>query len=98
VDPGPHASDWTIVFGEDEGAHYRRRQFVPRGGSPSQHSGPKEYDSWTQAPVSETGLLFSAEMERRTTVGGGMLLTRRFAFFALGDQRPRSMTRGPRPP
>jgi hypothetical protein len=33
---------------------------------------PKEYGSWAWAPTSETGLLFlAAEMERRTTVGGG---------------------------
>jgi hypothetical protein len=46
----------------------------------------------------EAGSLFSAEMKRRTTAGGGVLLTRRFAFSAHGGRRPRSMTRGPRPP
>jgi hypothetical protein len=35
---------------------------------------PKEYDSWARAPVSETGSLFSAEMKRRTTAGGGSLV------------------------
>jgi hypothetical protein len=64
----------------------------------TQEPAPKEYDSWTRAPVPETGPLFLVEMERRTTAGGGFLLTRRFAFFALGDRRPRSMTRGPGPP
>jgi hypothetical protein len=59
---------------------------------------PKEDDSWARAPVSETGPLVSAEMKRRTTAGGGSLLTRQFAFFAPGDRRPKSMTRGPRPP
>jgi hypothetical protein len=39
MDSGPRASDWAIVFGGDDGAHYRGRQFVPRGGSPSQYSG-----------------------------------------------------------
>jgi hypothetical protein len=46
---------------------------------------PKEDDSWAWAPVPETGLLVLAEVKRRTTAGGGLLLTRRFAFFALGD-------------
>jgi hypothetical protein len=55
---------------------------------------PKEYDSWAQAPVSEADLLFSAEMKRH----GGSLLAWRFAFFAHGDRRPRSMTHGPGPP
>jgi hypothetical protein len=49
-------------------------------------------------PVPETGTLVSVEVKRRTTAGGGLLLMRRFAFFALGDRRPRSMTRGPGPP
>jgi hypothetical protein len=64
----------------------------------TQGPAPKEDDSWARAPVSETGLLVSAEVKRRTTVGGGLLLSRRFAFFALADRRPRSMTRGPGPP
>jgi hypothetical protein len=58
----------------------------------------KEDDSWAWAPASETGPLVSAEVKRHTTVGGGPLLTRRFAFFALKDRRPRSMTCGPEPP
>jgi hypothetical protein len=59
---------------------------------------PKEYDSWAWAPVSETESLFSAKMKRRTTAGGGSLLARRFAFFALGDPHTSCMTCGPRPP
>jgi hypothetical protein len=55
---------------------------------------PKEYDSWARALVSEAGLLLSTEMKRR----GDSLLAWRFAFFAHGDRRPRSITRGPRPP
>jgi hypothetical protein len=55
---------------------------------------PKEYDSWAQAPVPEASPLLSAEMKRR----GVLLLAWRFTFFAHGDQRPRSMTRGPGPP
>jgi hypothetical protein len=35
---------------------------------------PREDDSWAWAPVSETGLLVSAEVKRRTTAGGGLLL------------------------
>jgi hypothetical protein len=57
-----------------------------------------EDDSWAWAPVPETGLLVSMEVKRRTTVGGGVLLTRRFAFFAHRGRHPRSMTRGPGPP
>jgi hypothetical protein len=45
-------------------------------------------------PMSEVDLLLSAEMKRR----GGLLLAWRFAFFAHGDRRPRSMTCGPGPP
>jgi hypothetical protein len=57
-----------------------------------------EDDSRAQAPVSETGLLVLAEVKRRTTADDGVLLTRRFAFSAHGDRRPRCMTRGPGPP
>jgi hypothetical protein len=49
-------------------------------------------------PVPKTGQLVSAEMKRRIAAGGGMLLTRWFAFFALRDRRPWSMTYGPEPP
>jgi hypothetical protein len=48
--------------------------------------------------VSETGPLFPAEMERRTTAGGGSLLSWRFAFSALGDPHTSCMTCGPGPP
>jgi hypothetical protein len=34
-----------------------------------------EDDSWARAPVPETGLLVSAEVKRRTTVGSSMLFT-----------------------
>jgi hypothetical protein len=40
----------------------------------------------------------AAEVKRRITAGGGVLLTLRFAFSARGGQRPGSMTRGPWPP
>jgi hypothetical protein len=49
-------------------------------------------------PVLEVGPLFLAEMKRRITSGGGVLLMRRFAFSAHGGRRPRSMTRGLGPP
>jgi hypothetical protein len=42
--------------------------------------------------------LVLAEVKRRTTAGGGVLLTRRFAFSVHGGRRSRSMTRGPGPP
>jgi hypothetical protein len=35
---------------------------------------PKDYDSWAQTPVLEAGLLVLAEVKRRTTAGGGLLL------------------------
>jgi hypothetical protein len=46
----------------------------------------------------EAGPLLLAEMKRRTTAEGSVLLTRRFIFSAHGGRRPRSMTRGPGPP
>jgi hypothetical protein len=64
----------------------------------TQEPAPKEDDSWAWAPVLETGLLVSTEVKRHTTVGGGVLLMRRFAFSAHGGRRPRSMTRGAGPP
>jgi hypothetical protein len=53
---------------------------------------PKEYDPWARAPVSGTGSLLPAEMERRTTAGGGSLLAWRFAFLVLGDPHTSCMT------
>jgi hypothetical protein len=64
----------------------------------TQEPAPKEDDSWARALVPETGLLVSAEVKRRTTAGGGVFLTRRFAFSAHGGRRRRSMTHGPGPP
>jgi hypothetical protein len=98
---GPHVRDWAIVFGGDGEAQYRGRQFAPRVAVHLLHTRkptPKDYDSWVRAPVSETGSLSSAEMERRTTAGGGSLLAWRFAFFTLRSRRLRSMTHGPGPP
>jgi hypothetical protein len=59
---------------------------------------PKEYDSWAWAPVSGTGPLLPAEMERRTTAGGGSLLAWRFAFSVLRDPHTSCMTCGLGPP
>jgi hypothetical protein len=52
---------------------------------------------WARAPMPETGLLVSAEAKRRTAVGGGVLLLRRFAFFVPRIRHARCMTCGPGP-
>jgi hypothetical protein len=99
--PGPHVRGWAAAFGGDEEVHYRRRWRAPPAAVRllrTRRPTPKEYDSWAWAPVSEARPLLSVEMKRRTTAGGGVLLTRRFAFSAHGGQHPRSMTRGPGPP
>jgi hypothetical protein len=44
-----------------------------------------EPDSWAWAPVSEAESLLSSEVKRHATAGDGLLLLRRFAFFAHGD-------------
>jgi hypothetical protein len=49
-------------------------------------------------PVSETGPLLPAEMERRTTAGGSSLLAWRFASSVLEDPHTSCMTCGPGPP
>jgi hypothetical protein len=79
----------------------------PRGGAVlaraavllcTQEPTPKEDDSWAWAPVPGTGLLVLAKAKRRTTVGGGALFTRRFAFSAHRNRRARCMTCGPGAP
>jgi hypothetical protein len=100
VGPGPRVRDWAVGFDGGEEAHYRRRWRAPHAAVcflRTRRPMPKEYDSWGWAPVSEARPLLSADMKRRTTAGGGVLLTRRFAFSAHGGRRPRSMTRGPGP-
>jgi hypothetical protein len=95
--PGPCVRHYVVGFGGGEEAHYRGQRLAPHTAVRllcTRRPTPKEYDSWARAPVSEAGLLLSAEMKRR----GGSLLAWRFAFSALGDRRPRSMTRGPGPP
>ena len=85
--PGPRARDWAVGFGRGEEAHYRRRWRAPHAAVRllrTRRPTPEEYDLWARPPVSETGPLLSAEVKRRTTTGGGVLLTRRFAFFAYG--------------
>jgi hypothetical protein len=97
VGPGPQVRDWAVGFVRGEEAHYRGRRLAPLAAVRllrTRRPRPKEYDSWARAPVSEDGPLLSAEMKRH----GESLLAWRFAFFALGDQRPRSMTRVPGPP
>jgi hypothetical protein len=101
VGPGPRVRDRAVGFGGGEEAHYRRRWRAPHTAVRllrTRRPTPGEYDSWARAPVPEAGPLLSTEVKRRTTTGGGMLFTRRFAFSAHGSQRPKSMTRGPRPP
>jgi hypothetical protein len=97
----PRVRGWSAAFSGDEEAHYRRRWRAPHAAVCLLHTWrpmPKEYDSWARAPVSEAGPLLSVEMKRRTTTGGGVLLTWRFAFYAHGDRHPSRMTRGPGPP
>jgi hypothetical protein len=90
---GPRVRGWAAAFGGDEEA----RRFAPCAAVcllRTRRPTPKEHDSWARAPVSEARQLLSAEMKRCDSP----LLTRRFAFFAHGGRRPRSMTRGPGPP
>jgi hypothetical protein len=87
VGPGPRVRDWSAAFGGGEEAHYRRRWRAPHAAVHlirTRRPTPKEYDSWAQAPMPETGPLLSTEVKRRTTTCSGVLLTRRFAFFAHG--------------
>jgi hypothetical protein len=100
VGPDPRVRHWVVGFGGGEEARYRGRRLAPHVAVRllrTRRPTPKEYDSWAQAPVLEAGPLLSAEMKRRATAGDDSFLTWRFAFFALGDRCPRSMTRGPRP-
>jgi hypothetical protein len=46
----------------------------PDGHAVCRRSGSNKDDLWARAPVSETGLLVLAEVKRRTTAGGGLLL------------------------
>jgi hypothetical protein len=99
--PGPRARGWSAAFGGGEEAHYHRRWRAPYAAVRllrTRRPTPKEYDSWARAPVPEAGPLLSAEVKRRTTAGGGVLLTRQFAFSAHEGRRPRSMTHGSEPP
>jgi hypothetical protein len=101
VGPGPRASDWAVGFGGGEEAHCCRRWRAPHAAVRllrTRRPMPKEYDSWARAPAPEAGPLLLVEMKRHTTAGGGVLLTRRFAFSAHGGRRSKSMTHGPGPP
>jgi hypothetical protein len=93
VGPSPRVRGWPAAFGGDE----ETRWFAPRVAVcllRTRRLMPKEDYSWARAPMSEVGPLLSVEMERR----GGSFLAWRFPFFAHGDRRLRSMTRGPGPP
>jgi hypothetical protein len=97
----PHAADWSAAFGGGEETHHRKQWRAPYAVvhlRRTRRPMPKEHDSWARVPVPEAGPLLSAKVKRRTTAGGGMLLTWRFAFSTHGGRRPRSMTRGPGPP
>ena len=78
--PGPRVRDWAVGFDGGEEAHYRRRWRAPHAAVRllrTRRPTPKKHDSWAQASVPEAGpLLVSAEVKRRTTAGGGVLLTR----------------------
>jgi hypothetical protein len=101
VVPGTRLRDWAVGFGGGEEAFYRRRWRAPHTAIRllcTWRLTPEEYDSWARAPVLEAGLLLSTEVKRRTTAGGGVLFTRRFAFSTNGDQRTSCMTYGAGPP
>jgi hypothetical protein len=54
VGPGPHVRGWVAAYGGDEEA----RWFAPRAAVYLFHTRrpvPREYDSWTRAPVPEAG-------------------------------------------
>jgi hypothetical protein len=79
-----------VSCGGDEEAHHRGRQFAFRARAAvrllhTREQTPKEYDSWARAPVSATGPLFFAEMKRRASAGGGLLLV---AVRLLSTRRP----------
>jgi hypothetical protein len=96
VGPGPRVKDWAVGFGGGEEAYYHGRWLAPlavvhllRTRRPT----PKEHDSWARAPrVRGWSAAFGGDEEAWRS-----LLAWRFAFFAHGDRRPRSMTRGPGP-
>jgi hypothetical protein len=54
----PHAADWSAAFGGGEETHHRRRWHAPHVAVRllrTRRLMPKEYDSWAQAPMPETG-------------------------------------------
>jgi hypothetical protein len=60
---GPRVIDWAVVFGRDEEAHYRGRQFAPRVAVRllrTRRPAHQLYDLWAWAPVSYAGLLWCA--------------------------------------
>jgi hypothetical protein len=87
--PRTRVRGWSAAFSGNEEAQ-RSAPCVAIRLLRTQRPAPKEYDSWAWAPVPGAGPFLSTEMKRRD----GSLLAWWFAFFALGDRRPRSMTRG----
>jgi hypothetical protein len=76
----PHTADWSAAFGGGEETHHRRLWRAPHAAVcllRTRRPTPKEHDSWARVPMSEADpLLVSAEVKRRTTAGGGVLLMR----------------------
>jgi hypothetical protein len=73
VGPGPRVRGWVAAFGVDEEPHYRGRWLAPHAVVRllrTRRPTPKEYDSWAQAPVTETGLLWCAPGEVFCGVSG----------------------------
>jgi hypothetical protein len=66
VGPGPRARSWSAAFGGCEETYYHVRWHAPHVVVRLLHtrrSTPKEYDSWAQAPVPETGSPWRASGE-----------------------------------
>jgi hypothetical protein len=93
----PHATDWSAAFGGGEETHHRRQWRAPHAAVRllrTRRPTPKEHDSWARAPVPEAGPLLSAEVKRRTTTGGGVLLTRQTSPLLSAEVKRRTTTGG----
>jgi hypothetical protein len=111
VGPGTCARDWAVGFGGGEEAHYPRRWRALHASvhlRRTQKLAHQVHDMWAWAPMPEVGRLVAAKprgratagAKRHTTVGGGVLSTRRFTFTfsAHRNRRARCMTCGSGPP